>query len=352
VGRISWYEASNLNERSSAGATPLGRLAYSDTSTGNAWASTIQRIINAEATGKTLAQIIAVANWNSDAVNPVNDEANQRLIAARLQLPYQYYSSVATTGTQDSKAKGTEVQLTYNPTNNWTIKVTGDKQQTIYNNVLPQFDAWLAVRLPVWQSLVSPFASGAAENDFTDASGQHYVLTSFWNGSYGYSAETRPNTTPKGYYDAVVTPPVSLVKGLAGSRSPDQRQYHASFLTNYQFATGKLRGFAVGGSERWESKAAIGYMGTVATPLTAPGVVNLNDVTRPVYDSGNYYTDLFVSYQRKIYNNKINWKLQLNVNSVFENGSLRPTAVNLDGSIYAWRIIDSRQFVLTSTFTF
>jgi len=208
------------------------------------------------------------------------------------------------------------------------------------------------VRLPVWQSLVSPFAAGAPENDFTDVSGQHYVLTSFWNGSYGYSAETRPNTTPKGYYDAVVTPPVSLVKGLAGSRSPDQRQYHASFLTNYQFATGKLRGFAVGGSERWESKAAIGYMGTVATPLTAPGVVNLNDVTRPVYDSGNYYTDLFVSYQRKIYNNKIGWKLQLNINNALENGGLRPTAVNLDGSIYGYRIIDSRQFVLTSTFTF
>jgi outer membrane receptor for ferric coprogen and ferric-rhodotorulic acid len=352
VGRISWYEANNLNERSSAGATPLGRLAYSDSSTGNAWASTIQRIVNAEATGKTLAQIIAVANWNSDAVNPVNDEANQRLIAARLQLPYQYYSSVSTTGTQDSKAKGTEVQVTYNPTNNWTLKLTADKQQTIYNNVLPQFDAWLAVRLPVWQSLTSPFASGAPENDFTDASGQHYVLTSFWNGSYGYSAETRPNTTPKGYYDAVVTPPVSLVKGQQGSRSPDQRQYHANFLTNYQFATGKLRGFAVGGSERWESKGAIGYMGTVATPLTAPGVVNLNDVNRPVYDSGNFITDLFVSYQRKIYNNKIGWKLQLNINNVLENGGLRPLAVNWDGSIYAWRIIDSRQFVLQSTFTF
>jgi hypothetical protein len=150
----------------------------------------------------------------------------------------------------------------------------------------------------------------------------------------------------------VVTPPVSLVKGQQGSRTPDQRQYHANFLTNYQFATGKLKGFAVGGRESWESKAAIGYIGKVATPLTAPGVVNLADFNQPVYDSGNYYTDLFVSYQRKIYNNKINWKLQLNINSVFENGGLRPIGVNLDGSVYAWRIIDSRQFLLTSTFSF
>ena len=352
VGRISWYETTNLNERTSAGATPLGRLQYSDTSTGNAWSSTIQRIINAEATGKTLAQIIAVANWNSDAVNAVNDQANQQLIAARLQLPYQYYSSVSTTGTQDSKAKGTELQLTYNPTNNWTIKLTADKAQTTYNNVIPQFDSWLAVRLPVWQSLVSPFAAGAPENDFTDASGQHYVLTKFWDNSYGYSAETRPNATPKSYFDAVVTPPVSLLKGLQGTRTPDQRQYHANFITNYQFTTGKLKGFAVGGGERWESKAAVGYIGKIATPDVAPGVVNLSDPNQPVYDSGNYYTDLWISYGRKIYNNKIGWKIQLNIYSVFENGSLRTTSVNLDGSPYGYRIMDSRQFVLTSTFTF
>jgi len=120
-------------------------------------ASTIQRIINAEATGKTLAQIISVANWNTDGVNPVNDQANQQKIYDMIKLPYQYYSRVATAGTQDSTAKGTELQLTYNPVPNWTLKLTASKAKTSYNNVAPQYDAWRDVRLPIWTTLVSPF---------------------------------------------------------------------------------------------------------------------------------------------------------------------------------------------------
>ena len=352
VGRINWYETTSLNERSAAGATPLGRLAYSDSSTGTAWASAIRRIQNAEAAGKTFASIIAAPGWNSDAVNNVSGVADQQAISALIQLPYQYYSRVATAGTQDTKAKGTEVQITYNPTNNWTIKLTGDKQETVYSNVLPQYDAWLAVRMPIWTSLVSPFPVGAPENDFTDGSGQHYVLTKFWDNSYGYSAETRPTTTPRDYFNAVVVPPVSLVKGLAGTTTPDQRKYHAKILTNYMFTSGKLKGFSFGGAEVWESKAAIGFRGYVATPDVAPGVVNLADPTQPVYDSGNFYTDLWVAYGRKIFNNKIAWKVQLNINNALEGGRLMPIAINLDGTPYAWRIIDSRQFVLSSTFSF
>jgi len=45
-------------------------------------------------------------------------------------------------------------------------------------------------------------------------------------------------------------------------------------------------------------------------------------------------------------------KIQLNINNVFESGSLRPVGVNYDGSPYSFRIIDPRQFVLTTTFDF
>jgi hypothetical protein len=356
VGRINWYETTNTNERTVAAATLIGRLAYSDSSEGLPWASAIQRIINAEASGKTLAQIISASNWNTDAANPVNDPANQQKIYDMIKLPYLYYSRVATAGTQDSKAKGTEVQLTYNPTPSWTIKLTADKAKTSYSNVAPQYDAWLAVRMPVWTTLVSPFPVGAPENTFTDAGGVNYSLQNFWTG-YGFTNVARDNdsagnTSPKAYFNNVVANQVATAKALQGVTAPDQRQYHTSILTNYQFNTGKLKGFSVGGSERWESKAAIGFLGKVNDPVVYPGVVNFSDPNRPVYDSGNYYTDLWISYGRKIYNNKIGWKIQFNIDNVFENGGLRPIAVNFDGSPCAYRIIDSRQFVLTTTFTF
>jgi hypothetical protein len=42
----------------------------------------------------------------------------------------------------------------------------------------------------------------------------------------------------------------------------------------------------------------------------------------------------------------------LNCNNVTEDGHLQPIAVNYDGSPWAFRIIDSRQFVLTTSFDF
>jgi hypothetical protein len=246
------------------------------------------------------------------------------------------------------------VQLTYNPSPDWTIKFTADKGQTTYSNIAPQYDAWLNVRMPVWTSLVSPLA--AADNTFTDAGGVQYSLQNFWN-AYGYSSNAIltsavGNTSTKSYFNINVASQYATAKALEGAAAMDQRQYHASILTNYVFRTGRLKGFSVGGAERWESKAIIGYFGKVNDPVGFPGVVNLADVTRPVYDSGNLYTDVWVAYGRKIFNNKIGWKIQFNINNVLEGGRLMPIAVNLDGTPYAWRIIDPRQYVLSTSFTF
>ena len=67
---------------------------------------------------------------------------------------------------------------------------------------------------------------------------------------------------------------------------------------------------------------------------------------------GNFYTDLWVSYSRKIFKDRVGWKLQLNIENVTEGGRLMPTQVNFDGTPWAFRIIDSRKFTLTSTFNF
>ena len=40
----------------------------------------------------------------------------------------------------------------------------------------------------------------------------------------------------------------------------------------------------------------------------------------------------------------------INVRNLFENGRLQTVAVNPDGTPYAFRIIDPRQFILSATF--
>ena len=352
VARVNWYETESQNERTAAAGTLLTRLAYSDTTTGLPWASAVQRIRNGIAAGRTLAQITAVNNWNSDAVNPVNDTASQQKIWELLRLPVNYYSGLSSGGTQDSKAKGVELQLTYNPLPNWRIKLTGSRDRATYKNIAPQYDAWLAQRLPVWEAMAAPEIP-----DFTDpTSGVRYSLSRFWTG-YGYTGVARVentdgNTSAQAYHNNVVVSQVALAKALEGAVSPMQRQYRGSLLTGYDFREGRLKGVGLGGSARWASKAAIGFYGKVGDPRNAPTVINLNDVTRPIYDDGDFQSDLWISYSRRILNNRIGWKLQLNIENWTEGGRLMPTQVNFDGSPWAYRIIDPRRFVLTSTFNF
>jgi hypothetical protein len=45
-------------------------------------------------------------------------------------------------------------------------------------------------------------------------------------------------------------------------------------------------------------------------------------------------------------------KLQLNVADLFQDGELKPMRADWLGRPYAYRIIDSRQFILTATFDF
>ncbi len=352
VVRLNWYENESQNERTGAANTLLTRLAYSDTTTGIPWASAVQRIRNGIAAGRSLQQIIATPNWNTDAVNNVSDQANQQKIYDLIQLPLNYYSGLSSGATQDSKAKGVELQVTFNPTANWTMKLTGSKQQSTYTNIAPQYDAWLAERMPKWTTSAAPEIP-----DFVDPNtSRRWSLSKFWTG-YGYTGvaqaeNTDGNTSAQAYFNNVVQSQVALAKALEGARSPLERQYHGSFLTNYTIREGRLKGWSFGGAERWESRAAIGFFGKVGDPVNSPTVINLNDVTRPVWDKGNFYTDLWVAYSRRIFKDRIGWKIQLNINNALEDGRLMPTQVNFDGTPWAFRIIDSRQFILTSTFNF
>jgi hypothetical protein len=359
VVRVNWFETQNLNERTTTAGTLLTRLAYSDTTTGLAWAATVERIRLAMAAGKTLNglsdpnSIFQNTQWNSDTVWSVTSDAEQRKLYDLIQLPYLYYSGLSLGATQQSKSKGTEIQLTFNPTREWTMKFTGSKDEASYTKVAPQYDDWLAVRMPVWTALT---VTGIP--DFIDPNNnRHYSLHNFWTG-YGFTnvawaENTDGNTSPQGYYNNVVVSQVATAKALEGAVSPDQRIYHWAFLTNYSFSHGRLRGISVGGSERWESKAAIGYYGMVGAPLTAPNSISVADVTKPVWgDNGNYYTDLWIGYTFKMASGKVITSIRLNCNNALESGRLVATQANFDGSPWAYRIIDPRQWILTAKFTF
>lgn len=348
--RVTWFEASNLNERIASG-TALSRLTDNvDQSLFRNWARTITMI------NMGMDPRAAGFGTNLDA----NTEAAVQAGAEKIwQLPYTYYQSLpgAIGATRNANAKGIEAEINYNPTRNWTMRFTFGKQDTKYSKVLTEFDQWYNVRNPVWQAAKAatyllPQYQGF--QTYTTTGGTQVDITNFMT-SYGFNANvllTDPfgNTNVTNYYNINVTPQVLLARDLEGQSSPDQRKYRWSYLTNYTFTEGKLKGFAVGGSERWEDKSIIGYYGKASG---ANGTqLDVSDTNRPIYDSGNFYTDLWVSYTTKVFSDKVRMKVQLNVANVFENGGLQVVSVNYDGSPYAFRIVDPRQFSLTASFDF
>ncbi len=348
--RVNWFKSTNENERTNPG-TSISRLWDNvDTQQFRNWARTITLInmghdprLNDFGVGLTQAE----------------EQAVQDASAQIWGLPYTYYQDIGSIyATRDAEAEGVEVQITYNPTRNWTMKFTAGQQETKYTNVLKEFDAWYAERNSVWSAaraanhLLPQYQHFAS---YTRDNGREVNLTDFWS-SYGYTSqafigEANGYENQQLYYDGVVTPQYAIARDLNGQAAPGQRKYRWSFLSNYSFDEGRLRGVSVGGNLRWEDKAVIGYHGKV-NPGSGSTDLTLSDTTRPIYDSANYYTDLWVSYSRRILNDRVNMKIQLNVGNVFESGGLRVVGVNYDGSPNAYRIIDSRQFVLSTKFDF
>lgn len=353
-GRITWFEASNLNENLAAPVV-FGRLSNNvDQTIFRNWARTIS-LINM---GRD-----PTADGFGDNLSATEEDAVQAAAEQIWKLPYEYYSSLPYSmgATRNAEAKGIEAEINYNPTRNWTMKFTFGKQDTKYASVLKEFLPWEAERMAVWTTAkASTYLKPEYQRfaTYTTSGGRAVNLTNFWS-SYGYQSSVFPDTAnsyanPEAYYAAIVMPQLALDRDLQGQSVQGQRKYRWSLLSSYNFTAGKLKGFTVGGSQRWEDKAVIGYRGKASGINLYNGkpVMDIADVSQPIYDDGNTYTDLWIAYRRKILDDQVGMKIQLNVSNVFEGGRLRPVGVNYDGSPYAFRIIDPRQFVLTATFDF
>ncbi len=356
VAKFNWFTNSAENERTGAARTLLSRLVTIDQKHLKSWA---EQIAHME---------LGYQDYTIDEVNrPDLTTAQQETLEARVEeitgLPYSFPDGINYGATQSSVAEGMEVQLIYNPTKNWTMKMTAAQNETTSNNVAPEYDAWSAARVDFWKSLKSPLTAASDPNNDGDNNPNTYMfngvreadLTNFFT-AYGYSSEfdlandARLWDNSSEYYNEAVLTQVALAKAQEGVPSPNLREWRANFVTNYQFTDGKFKGLGVGGSFRWESKSAIGYYGYAADPEN-PTVLNAPDPNRPFYDDGNVNIDLWASYSMAL-NDNIDWKVQLNIRNVQDSGELRPIAVDYAGNISGYRIIDPRQIFLTNTFSF
>jgi outer membrane receptor protein involved in Fe transport len=244
-----------------------------------------------------------------------------------------YWGQIASTS--DQLSKGYELEATYNPTPNWRIMFNVSQQKANASNVEGPVKAFLALRKPIWEKL----------GPLWDTTNPAYFPTAW---ARGENLHTR--------YNNLLSAGVAKLNAAEGRPSPVLREWHANIVTNYTFTEGRLKNVGVGGAARYESAGILG------NPIgyDANGVPNSIDLDHPYRSSPGYNVDLWASYRRRIWNDKVNWTLQLNVRDVQSNGGVMPIHANpasADGSIKggihnAYRIVQPRTFYLTSAFEF
>ena len=232
----------------------------------------------------------------------------------------------------DAVSRGKEIEIAFNPSRYWTVKANVVQQKAFNGFISQKLQDYVTERLPVWQAATNPYNPSER----------------YWDGSYSVGGRT-----PKDWYNVNLLAPMKLAIATQGKARGQTREWRVNGLTNYKLAGLTdhrwLKNIDVGGGFHWEDKAVIGYLG--GTP-DSDGPIRELDPNKPVYDKARYSVDLMAGYEVKLFSGKVSTRLQLNVNNVFEDGRLQPIAVNPDGTPWAFRIIDPRQFVLTATFDF
>jgi hypothetical protein len=241
--------------------------------------------------------------------------------------------------TQDVLAKGTEIELNFNPTTYWTVAASATDTQSITKNVSNSVALWSAQRMAIWTTIKDPRGPDHVFGTADDGP------VNWWTQNYGGTQTAAQN------YSAFVDVPYNVVKQKEGKTNPQIRRYNTRISTNFRLAGVTehhlWKKVNIGGALRWEDRGAIGYYGI----KDATGTYVALDPDNPIYNRAHTYIDAFVGYRTKLFADKIGATFQLNVQNLQESGGrLQPTGAFPDGTKNAFRIVDPRKFILTATF--
>ncbi len=347
--RATWFNTTNQN--AFVTLTSTGRANYIDNAILQHWATEVVEIRD--------GQNPSDPNFNNTNVYPIT-VAMQNQISQLTGLPYNYGGNIGekgeyvnVNGTESGVAKGVELEATYNPLPNWTMKLTWAKQQTTVSGAGAQAQAWIDHRMPAWTAYTAPDLSGT----YKLANGNPLYLANFWQ-AYGYDGSvTGPGNingwiNTQSYYNIVIGAQLAQDEAVNGTLAPNQRQYNWAYLTNYTFLTGRLKHLGIGGAVNYDGQASAGYYGNVNNTNPAGQILG-PDVNLPIYTPGKFHIDAWVSYGFKMpWADRIQCKVQFNVADLTSSGYLLPVSYNMDGSQAAQRIIPSRQYSLSAKFMY
>ena len=223
----------------------------------------------------------------------------------------------------DTVSKGMEVEFVANPVSGWQISMNASKTDAVRSNIGAAYKEWMEKRHADFQGPMGDIRIWGGGNWALDPAASGTIRSKFENEPWA------------GY---------KLATALEGSSVPELRVWRFNAVTNYDFQEGALTGANVGASYRWIDRNVTGF------PINSAG--DGYDVDQAFTGSSEDAVDLWVGYQFRVFDDKINWRIQLNVRNVFGGNELIPVTVQPDGSPAAYKIAEPRTWTVTNTFQF
>jgi outer membrane receptor protein involved in Fe transport len=265
-------------------------------------------------------------------------------------LPDETYTfdNVGTTrlnDTADVSADGFEVEVVYNPNRNLRLMLNASKQETVRTNSVPGIQAYIEERIPEWEAIFAYPNNIVALNDnntfrgpdgFLDTS--QYVL-----GAPGYGVSMAAK------FQNQIMVPLNQILDEDGTVISEQRKWRFNAIANYTFNQDSmlLNGFGIGAAIRWQDQSAIGF------PIYEDADGNpRQDVHNPYYGEETTNVDGWISYSRKILNDQVDWRIQLNVRNLFSDDSPIPVTIDGFGAVAQYRMPSLTTWSIANTFRF
>ena len=234
--------------------------------------------------------------------------------------------------TVDNLSKGIEVELTAQPTRNWNITLNYTHENATHTDIDPITQVFLS------------------------------TMAGFYNGPGGQLREWYNGGPPiSGQWDSSVVAPWTVQLNDQGHAAPEVAPWRLNIISTYTFDRGPIKGWFVGGALRMEAKRILGFKydptfknvnatdpNYASVPGLTTGGLNVNE---PFYGSTDTHLDAWLGYSRKVYRN-VNWRIQLNVQSVGEKDRLVAAGYEPDGSLALARIQQGMGWRLENSFDF
>ncbi len=236
--------------------------------------------------------------------------------------------------TTDFVSKGQELDLIFNPSRNWRLLVNAAHQETVKSNIAPFAQQVYHLIMPVLEKL-------------KDRSYTSYPVG--WQPGTPLPANWQ---TLGQYVDATLRVPYATDRATEGDPSAEQRNWRANAVVNYKFTMSSpfgewLKGWSIGGAVRWQSKMVVGLPST----RTADGGITF-DRGHPFYAPAETNVDASLGYERRLWNGRVGWRVQLNGSNLYRERDLITVAIQPWGEVAAARPAPERRWYLTNSFSF